>query len=66
MDVKASVRVLHDAMVFFSREIFWVNMDGDVRKIRQVVQKLMPGFQCNRVPFGDLKFATYTQIDFGV
>jgi hypothetical protein len=28
-----TVRMLHDATVFFSREILRVNMDGDVREI---------------------------------
>jgi hypothetical protein len=37
MDGQTSVRVLDDAVVFFSREMLRVDVNGDVRKVRQVV-----------------------------
>jgi hypothetical protein len=32
-----TMSMLYDPMVLFSGKVFWINMDRDVREIRQVV-----------------------------
>ena len=62
---QVTVCVLSEAMMFFTGQMLGVDMDRDVRKIRQAVQQLMPRFHSDRVSFGEREFATHTEIHFG-
>ena len=63
---QVTVRVLCDGMMFFSGQIFRIDVDRDVRKIRQAMHQLVPRFHSNRVSFGDRQLGTYSKIDLGV
>ena len=56
--------MIDDSVVLFSGKMFRIDMNIDIRKIRQGMHQLMPGFHGNRVPFGDRKFGTHTEVDF--
>lgn len=50
--------VFNDAMMRFSEEVLGVDVDGNVREIRQFVQQLMPSFHCYRMSFSDRQSGT--------
>ena len=66
MKHQAAVRVLGEAMMYFTGQICRIDVQGNVRKIRQAVQQLMSGFNCNRVTLGDGQVWTHGKINLGV